>query len=323
MTATAPDRRFLSTTVRLSGFVDVALLLALCGTWLGFLNRWHWTLDLFSHFRWQYLALCVLGLLWAAVMRRPRFVLLACLLSLAANGLDLARARGDAAFATSTGPAFRVVSLNVHTGNTDRAAVLSYLRSTDADVIVLMEVDTAWVQALAEIEHSYPHVRTAPRDDNFGLALYSRIPLQHVELLQLPGEATPSLLARFTWQDRDLALLGIHPLPPIGRTLSELRDTQLSTTALLVAELDQPVLLIGDLNATPWSNGLRLLRTGNQLGQRSPDPAWQPTWLATTPFAVPIDHALVTPPLVITGRTIGPDVGSDHRPQLLEVGWAR
>jgi len=46
-----------------------------------------------------------------------------------------------------------------------------------------------------------------------------------------------------------------------------------------------------------------------------------PSGGAGTVLGIPIDHALATPPLVIARRRIGPDVGSDHRPQLLEVGW--
>ncbi len=82
-----------------------------------------------------------------------------------------------------------------------------------------------------------------------------------------------------------------------------------------------PVLVVGDLNATPWSHGLQLLRDGTTLDNRSPDPSWTPTWNVAIAFAIPIDHALVTPPLVVARRQIGPDVGSDHRPQLLDIGW--
>jgi endonuclease/exonuclease/phosphatase (EEP) superfamily protein YafD len=88
-----------------------------------------------------------------------------------------------------------------------------------------------------------------------------------------------------------------------------------------VRQLDAPVLLVGDLNATPWSHGMRLLRDGTDLGYRSPDPAWTATWYSFYLLGIPIDHALATPPLVIARREIGPSVGSDHRPQLLEIGW--
>lgn len=321
MSLDAVNRRFLSASVRLSGLVDIALLLALGGTWLGLLGRWHWSLDLFSHFRWQYLVLCVVGVLWSIASRRPRLVLLACLVSLAANAFELARASGDDSYALSTTPRLRVVSLNVHTGNPDKAAVLDYLRAADADVIFLMEVDAAWARALAELGQTHPVFRVWPREDNFGLALYSRVSFRDVDLLQVSDRATPTVLARLGWHDRDLAILGIHPLPPIGGELSALRDAQLGATAALVASLDVPVLLIGDLNATPWSNGTRLLLDATGLGYRSLDPAWTPTWAAGSPFAIPIDLALATSPLVIAGREIGPSVGSDHRPQLLEIGW--
>jgi endonuclease/exonuclease/phosphatase (EEP) superfamily protein YafD len=78
--------------------------------------------------------------------------------------------------------------------------------------------------------------------------------------------------------------------------------------------------VVGDLNATPWSSGLRIA-TASGLGFRSLQPAWTPTWQAGSVFAIPIDHALGTAPLVITRRMVGPDLGSDHRPLVVSVGW--
>ena len=59
------------------------------------------------------------------------------------------------------------------------------------------------------------------------------------------------------------------------------------------------------------------------LGFRSLSPPWTPTWRAASIFAIPIDQALGTAPLVITRRSVGPDLGSDHRPLNISVGWAR
>jgi hypothetical protein len=61
---------FLSFNVRLAGLLDVILLLSLTGSWLGLLGRWHWALDLFSHFRWQYLIVCLLAVTWAFWKKR-------------------------------------------------------------------------------------------------------------------------------------------------------------------------------------------------------------------------------------------------------------
>jgi len=49
--------------------------------------------------------------------------------------------------------------------------------------------------------------------------------------------------------------------------------------------------------------------------------AWKPTWRVSSPLAIAIDHALTSKSLVITAREIGPGVGSDHRPQIIDLGW--
>jgi endonuclease/exonuclease/phosphatase (EEP) superfamily protein YafD len=88
-----------------------------------------------------------------------------------------------------------------------------------------------------------------------------------------------------------------------------------------VAKLQQPVLLAGDLNATPWSTGMRALTAG-ELRFGSRQSPWKPTWSVRSPFAIPIDHALSTAPLLILERRVGPDLGSDHRPLELSVAWS-
>lgn len=321
MPGDVPKRRFFSTSVRWRGFVDIALILSLVGTWLGLLGRFHWSLDLLSHFRWQYFFVCLFGVGWSLAQRRPRWVQAVGLASLLVNAAAIYVLKGNPAYAAGTSDRLRVVSLNVFTGNPDKARVLDYLRSTDADVLFLVEVDPEWAAALARLTATYPHQLLAPRDDNFGLALLSRVPLRSLQVIQLSALATPSLLARLTYAGHELAILGIHPPPPMNGEMSATRDAGLRGADDEVASLAVPVLLIGDLNATPWSNGLRILRDGSTLDYRSPDAAWTPTWHVATPFAVPIDQALVTPPLVVASRQIGPDVGSDHRPQVLEIGW--
>ncbi len=149
--------------------------------------------------------------------------------------------------------------------------------------------------------------------------MFSRIPWEQAQVLQL---GLPSIEARMAQQGRRFIIIGTHPMSPGGRGRSMQRDLQLRQLAAHVEQLQEPVLLIGDLNATPWSAGMRLITSG-KLGFRSLDPPWAPTWRARWPIAVPIDHALVAAPLVITRRAVGPEVGSDHRPIDVTVGWAK
>jgi endonuclease/exonuclease/phosphatase (EEP) superfamily protein YafD len=118
---------------------------------------------------------------------------------------------------------------------------------------------------------------------------------------------------------RNLVLVGTHPLPPVGNVAAARRDAQLQATARWLARQPEAALLLGDLNATPWSYGMRLL-TANS-GLRLATTAGRPTWRVGSPFALPIDHALVSGHLRILAREIGPEVGSDHRPQRIDLGW--
>jgi endonuclease/exonuclease/phosphatase (EEP) superfamily protein YafD len=304
---------------------DIAILpaLALLPSWLGLLGGWHWALDLLAHFRWQYGIASVLVLAWAVWSRRRVLATLAAL-TLLLNAALIGQLAWTAHIDDEVANDFsmRVVAFNVLTSNPDKQRALDYLLATDADVIGLVEVDQTWLEAMVPLQAKYPYQFAEPRPDNFGVALFSRIPLERAELLWLGEPQLPSIEASMWHQGRHLSVIVTHPMPPMGARNAALRDGQLARLADHVSQLQMPVLVVGDLNVTPWSAGMRIL-TARGLGLRSLRPPWTPTWRATSVFAVPIDHALSTAPLVITSRSVGPDLGSDHRPLDFTVGWSR
>ena len=323
-------RSFVSLSVRLDGIVDVLILLALSGSWLGLFGHWHWLADIFTHFRWQYLILCVVAVVWS-IWRRRKLVAWISGLTLVLNAVliggllfTLQKPSGTAV------PDFklRVVSLNILTENRRHQEVLDYLRQADADILFLMEVDDTWAKAMEPLKQSHPHHLVHTQEDNFGVALYSRLPLKAAQVLHrfehglnLDPYTPPTMEARLVVGTRELVMYGIHTVPPGGPVQWRSRNLLLEDIGRQAAALKEPVLVFGDLNSTPWCEGMRSLLRGGRLGFHVPQPSWAPTWRITTPFAIPIDHALCTPPLAILSREIGPDLGSDHRPQVLEIRW--
>jgi endonuclease/exonuclease/phosphatase (EEP) superfamily protein YafD len=301
------------------------IVLALLPSWIGLLGGFHWFLDLFSHPRWQYLAICVLAVAWTA-WRRQRRVLLFAGTTLLLNGFlignlawhpEIRREKLADDFSLS------VLSLNVYTANPNKQQVLDHVREADADVVFLMEVNSEWVAAMEPLKAKYPHSVATPREDNFGVALFSRIPWKREETFLLGRAEVQSVEIEISHAGHDLRIIGTHPLPPVSRDYAAARDEQLRLLAQRVAQAAAPTLVVGDLNATPWSAGMRIVTKDGKLGFRSLSPPWIPTWRADTMFAIPIDHALCTKPLVITQRKIGPDVGSDHRSVRVTVGWEK
>jgi endonuclease/exonuclease/phosphatase (EEP) superfamily protein YafD len=294
-------------------------------SWMGLFGGWHWFLDLFSHFRWQYLLASVFAVAWAA-WRRQQKVLWLAVITLLLNAVligQLALHPGMSREAVSDDFKLRVLSLNVLTSNTRTQAVLDQVLASDADVVFLMEVNHGWMSALTGLKGKYPHVLAFPREDNFGVALFSRIPWTHHDVPWLGQADVPTLEVHFSHQGHEFALIGTHPLPPVGSNYAGLRNEQLQLLADHVAKLRGAVLVVGDLNSTPWSDGMRIVTRNSGLGFRSISPPWTPTWRVGTPLAIPIDHALCTAPLVIVERSIGSDAGSDHRSLNITVGWEK
>lgn len=318
------DDRMRSLGVSLTGLIEVCLLLSLVGTGLGFLGNWWWLFDLFSHFRLQYLAVSIMAVAWF-MWRRNTWGTGASAAALLVNMLAVLSlwpqvSRGEVA----PGKRLRIVSINVLTANRHMEGVLEYVRSVDPDVIFLMEVNLRWVRALEPLKQSHPHFVIEQREDNFGVALFCKTEPIELRTVEVGDAGVPSIHASVEHESRRITMFFTHPLPPTSAETSSLRNNQLEMAGQWVVGIPTPAMVMGDLNVTPWSHGMRILQgAGADLDFRSTEAPWKPTWKVGSPLAIPIDHALATKSLAITKRDVGPDIGSDHRPLLIEVGFVK
>ena len=294
-------------------------ILACAPSLLGFLGGLWWRFELLSHFRVQYAIVLAAVTIPFLVARRFRFAAVpgACALINAALVIPLYFGPGDI---VADGPTLRVLSANVLTGNESHDSVIRLVRDADADVVFLMEVNERWVSALEPLRAEYPHWHVRAREDNFGVAFLSRIPLTDVEILTSPKGNVPFVEARLEAGGRPVTLIGLHTLPPVRRRYAAIRNEQMDEAASRVRNAEGPVMVIGDLNTTSWSSPFdRFLReTGLRDSRRGF--GVQATWPAFNPvLRIPIDHCLVSPEIVVRRREVGPAVGSDHFPIVIEV----
>ena len=293
-------------------------LLAL--TLAGSCGTWHWALDLCSHFRWYYfVAAAVFGvLIWR---KRRRAAMAALGVALLWNGGLLApyylpSSQPDIA---EGGATVSLISLNVYTANTDKRAVIDYLRERSADLVVVMEVDERWEQALAELHDVYPHQFIQSRPDNFGIGLLSREPLAQKQFVNAGNTHLPTIVARVEREGRDFIIVATHPLPPIGASNTLERDAQLRAVADTVKASSLQCVVAGDFNATPWSSAFRYLTTRSGLRDSALGRGIQGSWNAKSPLMrIPIDHVLVPANVKVIRRAVGANVGSDHFPVEVE-----
>ncbi len=295
---------------KISGLLQVAAILPATFFLLGFLGRWHWLLDLFSHFRAQYAAallLCGLAFLLLRLWKSAIASLLAALVVLT-SFLPFQSPAPPAPGA----PRLKLVSYNVNTTNPRHADVLRFLETEDADVVFLMEVNNSWMQSLRPLEVRYPHRLVSTREDNFGIALYSRKPMEGGE--QAFGDYG------LPWADvtvSGLRILALHPMPPSSAEHSAMRNQQLLEAAAILKGRPRAILC-GDLNLTPFSPWFREVLQRGEL--QNPSPPFSPTWMRHHPlFGIPIDHVLLGPGLTLVDRRVEPALGSDHNALVVEI----
>ncbi|MFM8734382.1 MAG: endonuclease/exonuclease/phosphatase family protein [Pirellulales bacterium] len=307
--------------------IDAFAVAVLAATVAGWCGRWHWLLDIASHFRWYWLLAAVAGL--AVSIRRPRPAAIACLAAAAVgNARELLPAwLPPPAAAASAGPAAQgilVVSVNVHRVNDDPTATRAYLRDRRPDAVAVLEVDDTWAASLDGLADDFPHRIIHPRADNFGIAMLSRWPLTDAEVVHLGGTPHPSILATLSHPSGRLRLVATHPMPPWNGHYAALMRDQFDAVAAAVVASDVPCIVMGDLNATPWSHAFRRLTARSGLRDSSLGRGIQPTWnVRLWAPRIPIDHVLVPDEVTVLRRAVGPDVGSDHLPVEAELALPR
>ena len=116
----------------------------------------------------------------------------------------------------------------------------------------------------------------------------------------------------------DLDILGVHPLAPVDERSAELHRAQHAAYADWATGRSRAVV-VGDFNSTPWTATVRALLSDGDLANSQRGYGVAPTWEVGRLWAVPIDHAVHGDDLVVVDRIVGPDLGSDHRPLLVEV----
>jgi endonuclease/exonuclease/phosphatase (EEP) superfamily protein YafD len=299
------------------GFVAALISLA------GFLGALAWWLEILSHFRVQYAVVFLLLATLFAAGRRGHLAAGALALALV-NALPVLLFRFPPAPPPSAAaPVFRAMLINVNSHSGNPAAVGTAITQASPDFLVLEEISDRWLHALAPALETYPFRKTAPRHDNFGIGLFSRHPIKSARIVPFGLVDIPSIFAECRIGSQRLTLVATHPMPPGDALLAAERDRHLDWIAREIPSLPGPVLLLGDLNTTPWSPVYRRFARNSGLMNSAQGRSIHPTWPAFLPLLwIPLDHVLHSPDIAIHAHQVGPDVGSDHLPVRVDFSFA-
>ncbi|WJS04298.1 endonuclease/exonuclease/phosphatase family protein [Roseibium aggregatum] len=325
---------------------------------LAFLAPDVWLADNMSFFLRQFLAAGLAGCLGGAagflVRHRLRlmyrltwFVAVIAFLSLAGftGARTLANTKPLGPAAPGDRP-LKIVSINLEHLFLGDKVLQAFLEKEQPDVVVFQEV-LWWLQerrwqrlgllAGGAGKNGFPEYLKV--GDLGGLAVYSRFPLTSEETRVISGDVPPGANVYYDG-DRELLslsvdtgsaplhLLVIHPDSPRSKIRWENKrryfDEADHVIDTLKADNGSNILAIGDWNSSPWSARFQQTLTRNGLKTAYPD-----GWPQTTRFffdyslhwilGAPVDQFAVSRDIQIVNVSLGPDIGSDHLPLIVEI----
>ncbi|MBI3037477.1 endonuclease/exonuclease/phosphatase family protein [bacterium] len=288
---------------------------------LGFFGRYWWICDLSNHFRFQYFIVLFSASLFFMLLKKWKLVLMSFSFAFFNFFFIFPYFIGSEISATS-GRSYRILTSNVYAGNRDYGKVISLVSRLKPDFMVFEEVNSNWWNELLKFQPEFPFIEKSIREDCFGIAFFSKIPIEKFEIVFIGKAGVPTILAHTTLEGKKVKFIAAHTLPPISKEYSELRDDQISEIQDLISNGLGEIILIGDLNATPWSCVFRDLIRKSKLRDSRLGFGINPTWRTELwPLWIPIDHCLISSGTGILDIKSCTDVGSDHYPLMVDFSF--
>ena len=218
----------------------------------------------------------------------------------------------------------RVVISNLLESNRQFDRWRQVVAREDPDVVVAAEADEAWVREIGRaFDESHPHRVARPQTNCYGMALWSRLPLEEERLEFVVQDDIPSIHATLRMRNgAAVCLHALHPRPPAPQEgdSSAPRDAELVVMGKRIrAERErgeaEPTLVVGDLNDVAWSRTTELFKRLSGLLDPRRGRGFYNTFSANSRvMRFPLDHVFVSPEFRLIDLRVLDHVGSDHFP---------
>ena len=230
-------------------------------------------------------------------------------------------------FTEIPGQQLTLVTANVYQDNRDAASTLAIVTSNKPDLILLLEADTWWMNAVSELKSEYRYCVEEPLSNTYGMLLYSRLPLSECAVKFLVEDDIPSIHAVVELPSGQLVqLYCVHPTPPVPdeNPRSTERDKELLMIAKLARNNKLPVIVMGDLNDVAWSYTTELFSKISGLLDPRKGRGFYNTFHARYPMLrFPLDHIFCSVHFKLVQMNRLPAGGSDHFPMYAKFQYEK
>jgi len=217
----------------------------------------------------------------------------------------------------------RIMSANVLMSNHNSDALLKLVDKHQPDLLITLESDDWWQQKLSVLKKDYPYTIDCPKDNRYGMHLFSKYKIKQAQICELVESDVPSIHILFV-NDDGLEIQGhfIHPAPPspTEEDSSRPRDSELIMVAKALKDATRPVIVAGDLNDVAWSRSTRLFMQVSGLLDPRKGRGFFNTFHASYFFMRwPLDHLFHSTGFTVKRIKRLAKYGSDHFALLTEL----
>ncbi|MFW6031932.1 MAG: endonuclease/exonuclease/phosphatase family protein [Phycisphaeraceae bacterium] len=219
--------------------------------------------------------------------------------------------------------AIRLVISNVQMENRQFERWRHVVTAANPDVILVVEPDDAWAEAITPLREHYPHAVRQPQDNHYGMCLLSRFELDAPEVRFLVQDDVPSIHTDVVLPNgQHIYLIGVHPRPPQVGLPTTPRDAELVVLGRWIRDTDKPCVIGGDLNDVAWSDTTSLfLKISRMLDPRRGRGMYNSFHAQNPLLRFPLDQIFHTDAFKLVRLELLDDVGSDHFPLLIELSY--
>lgn len=216
-----------------------------------------------------------------------------------------------------------ILTSNVLMPNRSANKLIDLVRKHSPDILVTLESNEWWETALEELHEEYPFRVPVPKDNLYGMHVYSKLELRNVEVSYLVEKDVPSVSCQAMLNENfGICCYFVHPAPPspTENETAKPRDVELFKIAKQVNPDKYPTIVTGDLNDVAWSPTTRKFKQLSRLKDPRVGRAFLNTFHVKYPFARwPLDHIFHSYHFSVSHIRRLPSIDSDHFPLLSEL----
>jgi endonuclease/exonuclease/phosphatase (EEP) superfamily protein YafD len=314
------DRNKKSLISRLWVFLAVLLLLSVGASYLAEFN---WFLDLFSHFVVQYvIASAILALLLLFSKRKVWSVIMVIIC--ASQAYKVVPYFDINEGIESRYDEVKILQYNVNRNNNNIDEMTRWIvsKTEDVDIVVLLEVNERWRDAVRRIKWAYPYHISKDMRGGRNMVVFSRLYVDEIEIKYLEDKKSPAIVIRgeTTGYEVPFVLYGAHPPPPVVPSYAKSNQNILESIAKNVVKEDiDHKMVVADFNRTRFSPHFKRMTRDSNLKESNIGlgvKAFKPSWPSFLPnlMGINIDNILVSENIIVQNKERGPSMGSDHYP---------